>query len=217
VAAESVHGRQNPRACANLGTLYTTGEGVLPDPGRAAALYGFACDGGDLVGCSLQGLAYDLGSGVAQDQSRAEHLYDRACRGKVFPACVKQGSLLQTDNPEKAIELYRRACDADVAAGCTHLSAMTDIAQELGNLKNDARQVARSIVTESFGADTNTTVLRTFWLPDGHKTNAANQAKLQEVMKKAGVEDGVSILLFLNAAKYADARAAAVRDLNLKN
>jgi TPR repeat protein len=181
-------------ACANLGNLYATGQGVLPDPARAAALYGFACDGGDLAGCSLQGVAYDLGSGVAQDKSRAERLYDRACRGKVFPACVKQGSLLQTDNPEKAIELYRRACDADVPTGCTHLSAMTDMVQE----------------------DTNTAILRAFWMPDGHKTNPINQTKLLAAMKRAGVEDGVSIALFLNAAKYDGARATAVQDLNLK-
>jgi TPR repeat protein len=104
-------------ACANLGILYATGTGVVKDLVRAALLYGFACDCGDLIGCHLQGAAYDRGLGVVQDKARAERLYDRACKGRDFPACVRQGTLLATGdgvpvNREEAIGLFLRACHA---------------------------------------------------------------------------------------------------------
>src|SRR5258708_2504394 len=96
-------------------------------------------------------------------------------------------------------------------------AAVTDIEQNTATVKNDAQEAAQSVVTESFGADSNTKILRKFWMPDGRKIDADNRAKLQAEMKKTGVDDGVSITMFLNAAKYAAARATAVQDLNLKN
>ena len=95
-------------------------------------------------------------------------------------------------------------------------AAVTDIEQNSATVKNDAEQAAQSIVTESFGADANTKLLREFWMPGGHKVDAAKQAELLAEMKKAGVDDGISVGMFLNAAKYARARALAVQDLNLK-
>jgi hypothetical protein len=96
-------------------------------------------------------------------------------------------------------------------------AAITDIERNTANVKEDAQQAAQSVVTEPFGADANTKILRKFWMPDGHKINPDNQAKLQVEMKKTGVPDGLSMALFLNAAKYAGARATAVKDLNLTN
>ena len=96
-------------------------------------------------------------------------------------------------------------------------AAITDIEKNTANVKDDAQQAAQIMVTESFGADANTLILRKFWMPDGHKVDAGNQPKLLAEMKKLNVPDGLSIALFLNAAKYAGERTTAVKDLNLKN
>jgi hypothetical protein len=95
-------------------------------------------------------------------------------------------------------------------------AAITDIEQNSGKKKDDAQHAAQSFVTELFGADENSKTLRKFWMPDGHEVDAGKQDLLQAEMTKVGVDDGISIGLFLNAAKYAKAREQAVQDLNLK-
>lgn len=95
-------------------------------------------------------------------------------------------------------------------------AAITDIEQNTGKKKDDAQQAAQSVVTESFGADANSELLTNFWMPDGFKVDSAKQDLLQAEMKKAGVDDGANIVLFLNAKKYAKAREQAVQDLKLK-
>ena len=44
--------------------MYSTGQGVVIDPDKAAELYVKACDGGDVFGCQNAGAMYLKGEGV---------------------------------------------------------------------------------------------------------------------------------------------------------
>ena len=64
--------------CAALGRLYLSGQGVMRDPGRAAALLARACSAGDPESCTRLGLLYQRGEGVAKDDSEAVHWWEKA-------------------------------------------------------------------------------------------------------------------------------------------
>jgi hypothetical protein len=124
---------------------------------------------------------------------------------------IRQG-LLQTADK---YPLWQALRDVESYITASSISAaITDIEQNSGTVKNAAEDATQSIVTEKFGGDDNSDLLRDFWMPDG-KVNSENQTKIREEMRKAKIDDSVSIAFFLNAAKYADARATAVKNLNL--
>lgn len=93
-------------------------------------------------------------------------------------------------------------------------AAITDIEHNSGEAKNEAEDATQSIVTDKFGGDDNSDLLRSFWMPTG-KIDTGNQAKIREEMKKAKINDSVSIAFFLFSEKYAEARATAVDNLGL--
>jgi hypothetical protein len=94
-------------------------------------------------------------------------------------------------------------------------AAITDIEKNSGAVKTETQDTTQQII-ESYGPDDNTKLLRDFLLQDG-KVNPDDQKQIREEMKKANVSDDVSITVFIYAAKYAAARATAVKDLNLKH
>ena len=49
----------NMRGCYNLGVMYTNGDGVEKDFGKAVQLFKKACDGGDMDGCRNLGVMYE--------------------------------------------------------------------------------------------------------------------------------------------------------------
>ena len=49
----------NMRGCYNLGVMYTNGNGVEKDLGKAVELFKKACDGGDMDGCRNLGIMYE--------------------------------------------------------------------------------------------------------------------------------------------------------------
>jgi TPR repeat protein len=69
----------NATACARLGYMYISGQGVAIDSSRSAALDSKACDGGVSTGCSNLGSLYSVGNGVEKDTEKAKQLLSKGC------------------------------------------------------------------------------------------------------------------------------------------
>jgi hypothetical protein len=81
-----------------------------------------ACAGDLARACSLVGILYKVGPGKAADleafNAAKGSLLAEACSGGFPDACRK---LADRSDPEKAVPLYRQACDGHVASACTAL------------------------------------------------------------------------------------------------
>ena len=77
----------NMRGCHNLGVMYTNGDGVKKDFGKAVQLFKKACDGGNMLGCTNLGSMYANGDGVEKDFSKAAELFKKACDGGEMNGC----------------------------------------------------------------------------------------------------------------------------------
>ncbi|WP_323035974.1 tetratricopeptide repeat protein [Pararhodobacter sp.] len=94
-----------------------------------AATLGFACEGGDLLGCSLLGFRYEIELGVPRDMARARSLYALACDGGEVHGCANLGEVYRAglgvvqDIPEAA-RLFGLACDGNDPFACVTLGGM---------------------------------------------------------------------------------------------
>ena len=77
----------NMRGCHNLGVMYTNGDGVEKDFGKAVQLFKKACDGGEVRGCYNLGVMYADGDGVEKNEQKAAELYKKACDGGDLDGC----------------------------------------------------------------------------------------------------------------------------------
>jgi len=114
-------------ACSAAGHRYETGDGVVRDPRRAAALYRRACDLGDASGCTRLGILHNSGDGVEKDFAVAADLYEKGCSAGDGPGCNNLGTMYEFGvigfGPDvtRAAGYYRRACDLADAPGCGNL------------------------------------------------------------------------------------------------
>lgn len=121
--------RGHAGSCNNLGLLYSRGEGVAEDQGKAVQLLQQACDGGMMLACSNLGTHYGSGRGAPRDDAKAAALYGRACEGGEATGCYnlgfahKDGNGVPVDLPKAAL-LFARACDGGEGAGCANLGVM---------------------------------------------------------------------------------------------
>jgi len=110
-------------ACLLEGVIYMNGEGVKKNPIKAFNLFEQICKLNYLPGCSLLGTMYENGMGVLPDMLLAEKYYKMSCKGGFIPACVDLGSMyLRKGEISKGIELYKMACDNNIALGCRNLA-----------------------------------------------------------------------------------------------
>ena len=85
------------------------------------------CDAGKAAACMRLAAAYDSGLGVPASDERSQALFDRACQLADYEGCVSLGVQLDArsstnpEGPKRAVELYRSACEHDVASGCLFL------------------------------------------------------------------------------------------------
>lgn len=98
------------------------------DPKRALELHRKACDGDDALGCTRSG-EQRRSSG---DRAGAFADFSKACDLHDLPSCDDAGVLAA--DPAAARDLFGRACDADIALGCSHLAEL--IAHGLGGERN---------------------------------------------------------------------------------
>lgn len=107
-----------------------SGSGALRGPyqaGHAPESDQADCDAGKAPACMRLAAAYDSGRGVPADEARSQALFERACELGDYEGCVSLGVQLDArastnpDGPKRAVELYRKACDQNVASGCLFL------------------------------------------------------------------------------------------------
>jgi TPR repeat protein len=120
--------------CDRLAIHLTKGTYGEKDLARAAALFGKSCQLGWAGGCGNFGVCYENGWGVKADIARATALYEQACAGGHFVSCEHAGSLplhaleggapVSADVVRRAKALLERACDHDVARGCSSLGVL---------------------------------------------------------------------------------------------
>lgn len=107
-------------ACLNLGLLHQSGE--IGDPSRAEAPYQRACDLGMPDACGALGVYHlEAGAGLAV----AAPLLERACEAGNGGSCAVLGERLakgRDADPERATEMFARACDREVGAACTEVA-----------------------------------------------------------------------------------------------
>src|SRR5687767_4624051 len=78
-------------ACNQFAGRLQTGEYVLQDHARAAALFDRACKGGIAEGCARFGGMLERGDGVKQDSTRALELYRQGCERGSMEGCSRLG------------------------------------------------------------------------------------------------------------------------------
>ena len=105
--------------------MYAEGTGVSPDPRRATALFGQACNGGNLSACNHLALALAEGIGVERSPTKAVEVYQKACDGGYKLACRNLG-LHAARRPRRARRprarraLLDKACKGGVPFACTN-------------------------------------------------------------------------------------------------
>jgi TPR repeat protein len=112
-------------SCASLGAVYMQGgNGVARNDRRAVELLRKACDGGSARGCSDLRTMYSAGRGVGRDYDTKDvERYQRACGTGLFASCADLGRMYQygrgvARDQQRAMALYRKACDAGHMGGC---------------------------------------------------------------------------------------------------
>jgi uncharacterized protein len=123
-------------SCANLGTMYRSGQGVSKDEYGAASLFQRACDGGVEMACGALGDMYEAGSadprGVQRDFAKALPLYEKACARGDGLGCVRLGVWYEvglgglTIDRNKSFALFQKSCERGSLQGCGALGHAYD-------------------------------------------------------------------------------------------
>jgi TPR repeat protein len=117
------------RSCDLLGFLYEHGLPTL-DVDRAFALYRDSCDYVQYVKpCYDKGRMYLEGLGIQQSDRLASDIFERTCEIDGY-GCAELGHLILLGRApgvaERAIELFEKGCDANVAESCGALAAQLE-------------------------------------------------------------------------------------------
>lgn len=120
-------------ACSDLGVLFLGGSPPFAtDLPRAARLFKLACDGRSGVGCANLGYMLEFGQGVRADLGAAASFYAKGCGVDAtqclwFAAMVDAGKVPgQARDEQKAVSLWKMACQAGSLPSCAILRAFVD-------------------------------------------------------------------------------------------
>jgi TPR repeat protein len=123
--------------CRSAGHAYETGFGGAVDITVVQHFYRLACDAGDTLGCAKLGRALLMGQNpptLAVNQAR--QLLDRTCEVNIPEACSARAFLHQLDgNPEAALDLYSRACNAGFPSACFDWAKL--VLQRQGSVRSE--------------------------------------------------------------------------------
>jgi TPR repeat protein len=114
-------------ACVAAAERLTTGDGVPHDLVQAHAMWTLGCDAGDAVACTYQGRGSIRATGTDRDTQAAYDLLSAACEtDEVDRACAWLGyfydnGVVVSRDDDRAVKLYRSACEAGDGAGCVAL------------------------------------------------------------------------------------------------
>jgi hypothetical protein len=115
-------------SCASLATSFEDGLGVPEDLKTAVWLHDKACARDVVASCQALGtmLLYGKGrppTGIEADPERATALLDGACKAQQWSACMVLADYYMTDDQrDRALRLYRVACDNKHQPACTALA-----------------------------------------------------------------------------------------------
>ncbi|MCB1406144.1 MAG: sel1 repeat family protein [Rhodobacteraceae bacterium] len=128
-----------PMACTDL-ALQRELYGGASEP-EIAGFLALACEGGDLLGCSLLGFRHEVELGVPHDMARARALYQRACDGGEVHGCANLGEVFRSGlgvapDVAQAVQLFDRACRGNDPYACA----------TLGSILADGRGVPMDVV-----------------------------------------------------------------------
>jgi hypothetical protein len=182
---------------------------------------------GALVGSSVtQALLAAISGGIAGGRVSINKNY--------FQEASTQALIAKMDAARKAkLDLMRKAMTLDVsdyplAQGLTDLAeyynsgtiigALQGIVADAGAQTKAAEASLERTLSGKYSRDSAGDILRNFWKPDGKTINADNAAALKkwiEAWSKTQDMGEMSITFFLGNDAFKDARAQAVKDLNL--
>jgi TPR repeat protein len=117
------------RACTRLGGAYLRGRGVPADVQRGLDYLGRACQGGDPTACHALASFLSDGELTAREPGRALALREAACAEGI--GCVDLAGLYERGedraprDPDRALALYRWACDDHDPKGCDAVERLT--------------------------------------------------------------------------------------------
>jgi len=83
------------RAIYNLGVLFDLGQGVTPDPARAAAYFQRAAQAGHVRGMSNYGRLLEQGRGVPKNEEQAAYWFQKAAEGGLAEAQYNLGLMYE--------------------------------------------------------------------------------------------------------------------------
>jgi len=121
-----------PRGCVHLGELRERGQGTARSLAGARQAYDTACDLRDGDGCAAHG---ELLEAEPPDLAGAVAEYTRGCALDSGRACARLAQAHERGGevprePERAIELYERACELKAAIGCVGAARLLRTAAE---------------------------------------------------------------------------------------
>jgi TPR repeat protein len=112
-------------ACASLGWLYLSGDGVKKDEKKAADIIEPLCQRGHALSCGMLADMYQDGLGVPEDVEKATELYRRSCEAGVLSSCYQYAHKfwnLDDDDDEAhhkmAVAYFEKACQGGLKVGC---------------------------------------------------------------------------------------------------
>lgn len=116
-----------PMACTDM-AMQQELRGTQSDA-EIAEMLGLACEGGDLLGCSLLGFRYEVELGVPHDMVRARALYSLACDGGEVHGCANLGEVYRSglgvpQDIVEAVRLFGLACDGSDPYACMTLGGI---------------------------------------------------------------------------------------------
>jgi TPR repeat protein len=114
------------RAVYNLGVLFDLGQGVAPDPARAAAFFQHAAQGGHVQAMSNYGRLLEQGRGVAKNEEQAAYWFQKAADGGLAEAQYNLGLMYErgrgvAKSDSDAAAWYSRAAAAGQSAALERL------------------------------------------------------------------------------------------------
>jgi TPR repeat protein len=127
------------RAVYNLGVLFDLGQGVAPDPMRAAVYFQHAAQAGHVRAMSNYGRLLEQGRGVAENEEQAAYWFQKAAEGGLAEAQYNLGLMY-----ERGRGVPRSERDAAAWYSRAAASGQSAALERLGLFYRDGRGVSRN-------------------------------------------------------------------------
>lgn len=123
----------NAHGCNNLGVMYSTGDGgVMKDNQLAINAWKTGCELNNYDSCNNLGVLYSFGkSGIKKNVTEITSLFTKACDNNYGESCSNLAAIyyfgkLGTKDKEKAIALYKKACELKIESACKRYKTLVN-------------------------------------------------------------------------------------------